>query len=58
MRIFAGERMKSLLLTLGMEEGVPIEGRMISASRIESPRRRRSKRRTSSRASTCSSTTT
>ncbi len=34
MRIFAGERMKSLLLTLGMEEGVPIEGRMIS-SRIE-----------------------
>jgi preprotein translocase subunit SecA len=34
MRIFAGERMKSLLLTLGMEEGVPIEGRMIS-NRIE-----------------------
>jgi preprotein translocase subunit SecA len=34
MRIFAGERVKSLLLTLGMEEGVPIEGRMIS-SRIE-----------------------
>ena len=34
MRIFAGERMKALLLTLGMEEGVPIEGRMIS-NRIE-----------------------
>jgi preprotein translocase subunit SecA len=34
MCIFAGERMKSLLLTLGMEEGVPIEGRMIS-NRIE-----------------------
>ncbi len=34
MRIFAGERMKSLLLTLGMEEGVPIEGKMIS-NRIE-----------------------
>jgi preprotein translocase subunit SecA len=34
MRIFAGERMKSLLLTLGMEEGVAIESNMIS-SRIE-----------------------
>jgi preprotein translocase subunit SecA len=34
MRIFAGERTKSLLLSLGMEEGVPIEGRMIS-NRIE-----------------------
>ena len=34
MRIFAGERTKALLLTLGMEEGVPIEGRMIS-NRIE-----------------------
>jgi preprotein translocase subunit SecA len=34
MRIFAGERMKTLLLTLGMEEGVPIEGRMMS-NRIE-----------------------
>ncbi len=34
MRIFAGERTKALLLSLGMEEGVPIEGRMIS-NRIE-----------------------
>ncbi len=34
MRIFAGERTKALLLALGMEEGVPIEGRMIS-NRIE-----------------------
>ncbi len=34
MRIFAGERIEALLLRLGMEEGVPIEGRMIT-SRIE-----------------------
>jgi preprotein translocase subunit SecA len=30
MRIFAGERVKSLLLAFGMEEGVPIESRMIT----------------------------
>src|SRR5467141_3598645 len=34
MRIFGGERMKALMYSLGMTEGVPIESRMIS-SRIE-----------------------
>ncbi|HEX6850420.1 MAG TPA: preprotein translocase subunit SecA [Candidatus Polarisedimenticolaceae bacterium] len=32
MRIFAGEKMKSAMLRLGMEEGVPIESRMVSKS--------------------------
>src|SRR5262249_203901 len=30
MRIFGGERIKGLMLRLGMEEGVPIESRMVS----------------------------
>ncbi|MGH9863730.1 MAG: preprotein translocase subunit SecA, partial [Candidatus Acidiferrales bacterium] len=34
MRIFGGERLKGLMLRLGMEEGVPIESRLIS-KRIE-----------------------
>jgi preprotein translocase subunit SecA len=34
MRIFGGERIKGLMLRLGMEEGVPIESRMVS-KRIE-----------------------
>ncbi|MFB3128955.1 MAG: preprotein translocase subunit SecA, partial [Lysobacteraceae bacterium] len=34
MRIFGGERLKGLMLKLGMEEGVPIESRLIS-KRIE-----------------------
>ncbi|MBI4467515.1 MAG: preprotein translocase subunit SecA [Acidobacteria bacterium] len=34
MRIFGGERIKGLMLRLGMEEGVPIESRLIS-KRIE-----------------------
>jgi len=34
MRIFGGERIKGLMLRLGMEEGVPIESRLISR-RIE-----------------------
>jgi len=32
MRIFAGERLKSAMLRLGMEEDVPIESRMVSKS--------------------------
>ena len=35
MRIFGGERIKGLMLRLGMEEGVPIESRLVS-KRIES----------------------
>jgi preprotein translocase subunit SecA len=35
MRIFGGERIKGLMLRLGMEEGVPIESRLVSR-RIES----------------------
>jgi preprotein translocase subunit SecA len=34
MRIFGGERIKGLMLRLGMEEGVPIESRLVS-KRIE-----------------------
>ncbi|HKQ04471.1 MAG TPA: preprotein translocase subunit SecA [Blastocatellia bacterium] len=34
MRIFGGERIKGLMLKLGMEEGVPIESRLVS-KRIE-----------------------
>ncbi|MFL6276112.1 MAG: preprotein translocase subunit SecA [Blastocatellia bacterium] len=34
MRIFGGERIKNLMLRLGMEEGVPIESRLVS-KRIE-----------------------
>ncbi len=34
MRVFGGERLKGLMLRLGMEEGVPIESRLIS-KRIE-----------------------
>jgi preprotein translocase subunit SecA len=34
MRIFGGDRIKGLMLRLGMEEGVPIENRMVS-KRIE-----------------------
>ncbi|MGH9828478.1 MAG: SEC-C metal-binding domain-containing protein, partial [Blastocatellia bacterium] len=34
MRIFGGDRIKGLMLKLGMEEGVPIENRMVS-KRIE-----------------------
>ena len=34
MRIFGGERIKGLMLRLGMEEGIPIESRMVS-KRIE-----------------------
>ncbi|HKV37977.1 MAG TPA: preprotein translocase subunit SecA, partial [Blastocatellia bacterium] len=34
MRIFGGERIKGLMLRLGMEEGVPIENRLVS-KRIE-----------------------
>ena len=56
MRIFAKEWVSTLLQQMGMEEGVPIESRMISiASR---PHRRQSSRRTSKPASTCSNTTT
>ena len=32
MRIFASERVSNLMLKLGMEEGVPIEHRMVSKS--------------------------
>src|SRR4029079_6811239 len=35
MRIFGGERIKGLMLRLGMEEGGPIESRLVS-KRIES----------------------
>ena len=35
MRIFGGERIKNLMLRLGMEEGIPIESRLVS-KRIES----------------------
>jgi preprotein translocase subunit SecA len=35
MRIFGGERIKGLMLRLGMEEGVPIESKLVS-KRIES----------------------
>ena len=35
MRIFGGERIKNIMLRLGMEEGVPIESRLVS-KRIES----------------------
>jgi preprotein translocase subunit SecA len=35
MRIFGGERIKGLMLRLGMEEGIPIESRLVS-KRIES----------------------
>ncbi len=35
MRIFGGERIKNIMLKLGMEEGVPIESRLVS-KRIES----------------------
>jgi preprotein translocase subunit SecA len=34
MRIFGGERIKNLMLRLGMEEGIPIESRLVS-KRIE-----------------------
>ncbi len=58
MRIFAKQWVSVLLEKLGMEEGVPIESRMIS-NRIEAAQKKGpSNRRTSSRANTCSSTTT
>ena len=56
MRIFAKEWVSNLLQRLGMEEGIPIESRLITR-RIE-PRRKPSKPRTSRPANTCSNTTT
>ena len=56
MRIFAKQWVSTLLEKLGMEEGVPIESKMIS-KRIEGAQKP-SKPRTSSPANTSSSTTT
>ena len=57
MRIFAGERVKSLMERLGMEEDEPIEHPWVDQERSRT-RRRRSRSATSTSARTCSSTTT
>ena len=56
MRIFAKEWVSNLLQRLGMEEGIPIESKLIT--RVSRRRRKLSKARTSNPANTCSSTTT
>ena len=56
MRIFGSERVQGLMERLGMEDGEPIEHKMVTKA-IERAQRR-SKAATSRSASTCSSTTT
>jgi preprotein translocase subunit SecA len=56
MRIFGSDRISGLMQTLGMEEGVPIEHKMVTNA--IAARKSRSRVRTSPSASTSSSTTT
>ena len=56
MRIFGGERVQNMMTTLGIEEDMPIENKLITTR--SRARRRSSKLRTSRSASRCCSMTT